>query len=194
MSGGQRALLRLTAASLNQAVEALSTVELALSEAPSSPEPAPALALIESVLSAWDGSFRQRGLALRREFARTLPDAPHEPEALRLALHHILRNALEALTKGGALSVRAGASNDGALKLEFVDDGPGFPAAWLERRFEAFAAPRRGHAGLGLCAARRALKRWGGDAEAANGPGGRGARLTLLFAPARVDAPPFRRE
>ena len=66
--------------------------------------------------------------------------------------------------------------------MEFSDDGPGFPAAWLEKRFEPFVAARRGHAGLGLAAAGRTLKRWGGSAEAANGPRGRGARLTLLFA------------
>jgi len=30
---------------------------------------------------------------------------------------------------------------------------------------------------------RRTLRRWGGDAEAANGPSGRGARLTWTFPP-----------
>ena len=78
--------------------------------------------------------------------------------------------------------MRAWRGPDGGLLLEFADDGPGFPAGWLERRFEPFSSPRRGRAGLGLSLVRRTLRRWGGDAEASNGPAGRGARLTLLFA------------
>jgi signal transduction histidine kinase len=115
--------------------------------------------------------------------ARTVPAAPHDPEQLRLSLHHILRNAVEALPRGAALRVLLGKSETDAARLEFRDDGPGYPAAWLDRPFEPFASPRRGHAGLGLAAVRRALRRWGGDAVASNGRGGRGACLTLTFAP-----------
>jgi signal transduction histidine kinase len=181
LSGGQRALLRLTAASLSAAVEALSTADLVLSEAPA-PASAAAGALIDGLLTTWEAAFRSKGLILKRDFSREIPDAPHESEALRLVLHHILRNAFEALPRDAALTVKAHPSPDGALCLEFIDDGPGFPAAWLARRFEPFSSPRRGHAGLGLCAARRTMRRWGGDVTAAAAVGGHGAHLTLLFA------------
>ena len=182
LPAGQRALLRLTGTSLSQALDSLSTIELALSEEPAPSTGAPLLPSLQMVLAAWEAPFRQRGVILQRELPAGLPSVLYEPQSLSLLLHHVLRNALEALPKGGKLSVRAAAEPSGGVTVEFLDDGPGFPAAWLERRFEPFAVPRRGHAGLGLAALRCALRRWGGDADASNRAGGRGARLTLSFA------------
>jgi len=181
MSAGQRAVLRLTGSSLSQAADALSTIELALSEEPATTEVAPVLPIVEAVLAAWEPVFRRRAIALSRDLSRHLPDAPHDPEHLRLSLHHVLRNAVEALPRGATVRVSLKKTAAEAVELEFRDDGPGYPQAWLARRFEAFVSPRPGHAGLGLAAVRRALLRWGGDAAASNGPAGKGACLTLTF-------------
>jgi signal transduction histidine kinase len=183
MSAGQRAILRLTGSSLSQAADSLATIELALSDSPATTETSTVLPVLEAAVASWEPVFRRRGIALGRDFSRTVPDSPHDPEQLRLAVHHVLRNALEALPRGASVRVQLRRSPAGSAELEFSDDGPGYPFAWLERRFEPFASPRRGHAGLGLAAVRRALRRWGGDAEASNIPG-RGARLILAFAAA----------
>lgn len=183
MSAGQRALLRLTGSSLSQAADSLATIELALSDSPATTETTTVLPSLESAVASWEPVFRRRGIALARDFSRTVPDSPHDPEQLRLAVHHVLRNALEALPRGAAVRVQLRRAAADRAELEFSDDGPGYPFAWLERRFEPFASPRQGHAGLGLAAVRRALRRWGGDAEASNIPG-RGACLTLTFAAA----------
>ena len=182
-TAGQKALLRMAAASIAQASDSLSSIELALEEGPAPGGPAPAAPVLEESLAAWEAAFRGRGVALVREISKSLPDAAHDAKELRLALQHVLRNVLEAVPRGGHLAVRANRGPDGGLRLEFVDDGPGFPPEWLERRFEPFAAARRGRAGLGLSIVRRTLRRWGGEVEASNGPAGRGARLTFLFAP-----------
>jgi signal transduction histidine kinase len=187
LTAGQKALLRMAAASVVQASDSLSSIELALEEGPAPGAASPVMPVVEESLAAWEAAFRARGVAILRDFSSPLPDSANNPKELRIALHHVLRNVLEAVPRGGRLAVRAWRGSDGGLRLEFADDGPGFPAEWLERRFEPFAAPRRGRAGLGLSIVRRTLRRWGGDAEAANGPAGRGARLTLSFAP---HAPP----
>ena len=189
LTAGQKALLRMAAASIASASDSLSSIELALEEGPAKGAPAPVAPVLESSLAAWESAFRGRGVALAREFSSRLPEAAHDPKELRIALHHVLRNVLEAVPRGGRLAVRASRAADGALRIEFIDDGPGFPAKWLESRFEPFASPRRGRAGLGLSIVRRTLRRWGGDAEAANGTGNRGARLTLLFAAPAPPAP-----
>jgi len=183
MSAGQRAVLRLTGSSLSQAADSLATIELALSDSPAAMEAAPILPALETALAAWDTVLRRRGITLTRQFSREAQEAPHDPEQLRLALHHVLRNAVEALPRAASVRVRLGKNASGAVEIEFHDDGPGYPAAWLERQFEPFASPRPGHAGLGLAAVRRALRRWGGDAAVSLGHG-RGAMLTLTFAPA----------
>jgi signal transduction histidine kinase len=183
LTSGQKTLLKMAAASIAAASDSISSVELALEDSPAPAAASSVLPILESSLAAWEPSFRSRGVALSREWPAALPETAHDPKALRIVLHHILRNALEALPRGARLTVRGARGADGGLRLEFNDDGPGFPAAWLERRFEPFAAARRGRAGLGLSLVRRTLRRWGGEAEASNAPAGRGARLTLLFAP-----------
>lgn len=189
LSPGHRALVRLSAASIAQAADALSSVELVLEDAPPAEPPSSVQPVLESALAAWESSFRRQGVRLVREAVSPLPAAAHEPKALRVVLYHILRNALEALPRGGKLAVRSARAADGSLRLEFRDDGPGYPAQWLERRFQPFASPRRGRAGLGLALVRKTLRRWGGDAEAANGADGRGACLVLSFAPPPAPLP-----
>ncbi len=184
MSAGQRAILRLTGSSLSAAADSLATIELALADSPATSEAASVLPILESALAAWEAVFRRRGIVLARELTSTVPDSSYDPEQLRLALHHVLRNAVEALARGATLRVHLRKSATDVAELEFRDDGPGYPLAWLERQFEPFASPRPGHAGLGLAAVRRALRRWGGDAVAINSTDGRGACLTLTFAPA----------
>ncbi len=179
---GAKSLVRLAAASIGAAVDSLSSIELALAEGPAPAEPAPVLPALEQALSAWEPALRKRGITVTRDLPRALPAAPHEPAPLRVLVYHVLRNVLEAVPKGGKLLVKASKTPEGALRVEFADDGPGFPGAWLERRFEPFVSPRKGHAGLGLSIVRRTLRRWGGDAEASNARE-RGARLVLTFAP-----------
>ncbi len=187
MSAGSRAILRMTGSSLSQASDALATIELALVDSPATTAAAPVLPVLEAALAAWEAVLRRRGIALTREFSRTVPDSPHDPEQLRLALHHVLRNAVEGLPRGSTLRVALDKTASDSVRLVFRDDGPGYPTAWLARRFEPFVSPRPGHAGLGLAAVSRALNRWGGNAAAANGANGRGACLTLTFAPAPAE-------
>ncbi len=184
MSAGSRAIVRMTGSSLSQASDALATIELALADSPATAAAAPVLPVLEAALAAWEAVLRRRGIALTREFSRTVPDSPHDPEQLRLALHHVLRNAVEALPRGSTLRVSLGKFEPDGVRLEFRDDGPGYPTAWLTRRFEPFVSPRPGHAGLGLAAVSRALSRWGGNASASNAANGRGACLTMTFATA----------
>lgn len=179
---GPKSLVRLAASSIGSAADSLASIELALADGPPPTQGAPVLGALEQALAAWEPALRKRAIVLVRELPRALPEAVCEPAALRVLLYHVLRNSLEAMPRGGRLTVKGARGPEGALCLEFTDDGPGFPAAWLERRFEPFASPRAGRAGLGLSIVRRTLRRWGGEAEASNGPGGRGARLTLTFA------------
>jgi hypothetical protein len=186
---GQKAVLRMAASSIAQASDALGSVELSLADGPATAGPATVLPALEAALAAWEPAFRRRGVTLTREWGPSLPPVVHDPRELRVLVFHVLRNVLEAVPRGGRLSVRAARDADGGVRVEFVDDGPGYPAAWLERRFEPFAAPRHGRAGLGLSLVRRTLRRWGGDAEAANGAG-RGARLTWSFPPPAPEGAP----
>lgn len=177
---GQKTLVRLAAAAMTQATSALASMELALDESPALGPPTPVIPDVAASLSAWEPALRKNGVTLVRELPSAAPAAPHDAKVLKILVHQIVGNAFDALPRGGRLTVRASTGGDGALRLEFADDGRGFGEEWLQRPFEPTAAPRRGRAGLGLYIVRRTMRRWGGDAEASNG---RGARVVLLFAP-----------
>jgi two-component system, OmpR family, sensor kinase len=102
---------------------------------------------------------------------------------IRQALGNLLDNGLRYIPAGGRVSVAA-QHDDGSLRLEVRDNGPGFPAEFLPVAFEAFARPDvsrsrpEGGTGLGLAIVAAVAQAHGGTAEAANLPGG-GAVVVL---------------
>lgn len=102
---------------------------------------------------------------------------------MRQALGNLLDNGLRYVPPGGRVSVAA-ERDDGFLRLEVRDDGPGFPAEFLPVAFEAFARPDAsrsrpgGGTGLGLAIVAAVAQAHGGTAEAANLPDG-GAVVVL---------------
>jgi signal transduction histidine kinase len=101
------------------------------------------------------------------------------------ALLRVVTNLLDNATRHGRTQVTLAAGRqNGAVRVEIGDDGPGFAPADLPRVFDPLfrSDPARagatGGTGLGLAIARRLARAHGGDVEAANDPGG-GARATL---------------
>jgi signal transduction histidine kinase len=110
-------------------------------------------------------------LELQPDDART--DVPGDAAVLERILGNLVRNAVDA----GARLVRVHAVTvEGMVEVHVLDDGPGFPQAFLPRAFERFAradeARARGGTGLGLAIVRATAEAAGGSAHAANRPGG----------------------
>ncbi|HWH93045.1 MAG TPA: ATP-binding protein, partial [Baekduia sp.] len=103
------------------------------------------------------------------------------------ALLRVVTNLLDNATRHGRTQVTLAAERqNGAVRVEVADDGPGFAAADLPRVFDPLFRSDRARAGatggtgLGLAIARRLARAHGGEVEAANDPGG-GARATLTL-------------
>ena len=96
---------------------------------------------------------------------------------VRQALGNLLDNGLRAAPSGGHVSVAAERDN-GSLRLEVRDSGPGFPPEFLPVAFEAFTRPDAGRsrpdggAGLGLAIVAAVAQAHGGHVSAENLPGG----------------------
>jgi signal transduction histidine kinase len=96
-------------------------------------------------------------------------------DALRLqqALGNLVANALDH--GRGPIHLRA-LERNGRVELHVLDDGEGFPAAFLPRAFERFSradeARSGGGTGLGLAIAGVIADAHGGSAHAVNHPGG----------------------
>jgi len=101
---------------------------------------------------------------------------------VRRALRNLLENALRY---GKRARVSVGAEKQSAV-VRIDDDGPGIPAAEIDRVFEPFArletsrSARTGGYGLGLSIARWIARGHGGDVVLTNRAGG-GLRATLTL-------------
>lgn len=114
-------------------------------------------------------------LAAEIEDSATVEAAPREISRI---LRNLLDNAVRHSPEGGTVRIRVGADDDRAT-VTVTDDGPGFPAEFVERATDSFTraddARRRdgGGAGLGLAIARGLTEAHGGAIAVSPGPGGR---------------------
>lgn len=99
-------------------------------------------------------------------------------DALHQALLNLILNARDAIADGeGAIHVGA-RTEDGELRLEVCDDGPGFPADLLEDGIRPFSTGRKDGTGLGLAMVQRFARDAGGEVGLRNLTP-RGACVTL---------------
>jgi nitrogen fixation/metabolism regulation signal transduction histidine kinase len=100
-------------------------------------------------------------------------------------LHNLIRNAAEARTDGPvSIVIRSQIVEEkgaGWLKLELIDDGPGFPPEVLQNPFEPYVTSKKHGSGLGLAICRKIVLEHDGRIAIANHSQG-GARV-------RVDLP-----
>ncbi|MGQ9751404.1 MAG: sensor histidine kinase, partial [Thermoanaerobaculaceae bacterium] len=100
---------------------------------------------------------------------------------LELAVHNLLRNALQATPAGGIVEVDAWWEGLQVI-LEVRDTGPGIPEEVRTRVFEPFVTTRSGQGGtgLGLAITRDIVKAHGGDIQALpNYPNGTVMRVSM---------------
>jgi len=120
------------------------------------------------------------------------PEEPIEPspsglrlEGDRLRLEQALGNIVDNALRHGEAPVRLSAVRvDGRVEIHVRDRGPGFSPAFLEHAFERFTRSDTGRsaggAGLGLAIVEAIAEAHGGEAHAANQPGG-GADVWLAL-------------
>jgi signal transduction histidine kinase len=118
-----------------------------------------------------------------------------DPGLLRQIVINLLANALDAVERGGHVSLGARAERD-AVIITVADTGTGIPPEDLRRIFEPFYTTKgRGKGtGLGLAICRELTAALGGDITVESAPG-RGStftlRLPLLGAPQGSEARPL---
>lgn len=85
-----------------------------------------------------------------------------DPTLLRQVLLNLVLNAVQAQPDGGEVLVAA-AQEEGRVRIDVTDRGPGVPEELGERIFDPYVTGREGGTGLGLSVVARVVESLGGD-------------------------------
>jgi len=146
-------------------------------------------AVLNSVIDLYRAEFERRCIACETQCESGLR-ASLDPALLRHLLLNLVSNAVDAMPRGGRLSVAVHRLEGGWLWLEVADTGTGAAPQDLERLFEPFFTTKEAGTGLGLPLCRIIAEAHGGEIRVESKPG-EGTRVTVtLHAPApEADGP-----
>jgi len=116
----------------------------------------------------------QGGISVRAELAQRLPPCDLDVDLVRGALENVIRNAFEAMPRGGDVVVRTALDGDSGadrIVISIEDNGEGMDARLAERAFEDFYTTKPRGTGLGLAFVRRVAQAHGGDVSLRSGLG-----------------------
>ena len=91
---------------------------------------------------------------------------------------NLVRNAIEAVPRGGHVVVELSVDND-QVHLSVIDDGPGIPDAARARIFEPFFSTKEGGTGLGMSIVHSLVSLHGGSIDLDTGPRGTRFEVTI---------------
>ena len=134
---------------------------------------------VEAVLRAYDAEAAQRGIEIERFLDNDLPSIALHSDSLQAALMNLVKNALEATSRGGQLMART-YSTKSSVALDLIDTGRGVDNNTILHMFEPFYTTKEGGSGLGLPTARKIIEAHGGRINV-HSEAGRGTKFTLEF-------------
>jgi PAS domain S-box-containing protein len=150
-------------------------------------------ALVDSVVELYANQLEARSIEVAREYARDVPPIQADQEGLYRVVVNLVANAIDAMPRGGRLTLRAGWSGEGdpllpsrrrgpdrRVKIEVADTGPGIPASERDRIFNPFYTTKEGGTGIGLALAHKIVEDHGGTIDfRSDRP--RGATFTVVL-------------
>ena len=137
------------------------------------------LEVVAGALALLKDQMAELGVRAVVEVSDELPLVLADHGQVKQALFNVIKNALEAMDRGGQITVRA-RSDDEWVVLEVVDTGVGISADKLTRVFDAYYTTKADGNGLGLLIVLRILRAHGGRVDVASAPG-KGTTVTLRF-------------
>ena len=129
---------------------------------------------VDRVAEYYEGLLAERGVALKLQGKAALWA---DPDLLRRALSNLVSNAIVHTPAGGEIEVALAQDEDGSVRIEVSNPGPGIPAQALPHVFDRFFrvdAARGGSengSGLGLAIVQSIMRLHGGSATAYSVPG-----------------------
>jgi signal transduction histidine kinase len=102
-----------------------------------------------------------------------------QKQLVRVALFHIMRNAVEATSEGGRITVKTFEDGNNAV-LTISDTGDGIPHEEIQKVFDPFYSTKKHSFGMGLPLVKQIISEHLGELKVESEPG-KGATFMMIF-------------
>jgi signal transduction histidine kinase len=133
--------------------------------------------IVAEVLNLMAPEAEASAVAIRHQSEEAVPRMRMDAEKIKQVVINLVRNAVEAMPKGGVVEIRTGMSG-GRARLVVSDTGPGLPED--VDVFQLFVTTKPKGTGLGLSIVQQIVLQHGGEIFAGRAPGG-GAQFTIVM-------------
>lgn len=133
--------------------------------------------LVEESLRFLQPELQNAGVKVKLDLRADMPRMPLDANQMKQAFYNLVRNACQAMPKGGTLTV-SGSFTDYEVRLDFEDTGKGITAEQMGNLFQPFFTTRKTGTGLGLLIVRRIVREHGGEIDIESREG-KGTRVSL---------------
>jgi PAS domain S-box-containing protein len=120
--------------------------------------------VVEKCLELLRPEIENRGVTVKTRLARNLTPTPVDAAQLQQVLVNLVKNAVQAMTSGGTLTLQTGESSEDVW-VSVTDTGGGIPQEQINRIFEPFYTTKKKGSGLGLMIVQRIVRAHHGRIE-----------------------------
>jgi len=120
--------------------------------------------VVEKTLELLRPEIENRGVTVKTKLARNLTATPVDATQMQQVLVNLVKNAAQAMTNGGTLTLQTGENAD-AVWVSVADTGGGIPQEQINRIFEPFYTTKKKGSGLGLMIVQRIVRAHEGKIE-----------------------------
>lgn len=136
--------------------------------------------LVEDVANLARQSLSNQGVTINVQSPGALPRLRLDPGKIKQVLWNLILNGRDAMPKGGELTISTGMLENGDIRIDVRDMGPGFPERSAEKLFQPFFTTKPEGMGLGLTISRKIVEKHGGQLLLENHPEG-GAWVKMIL-------------
>jgi two-component system, NtrC family, sensor kinase len=136
--------------------------------------------LLDDVIAMRERDANYSNIAFNKKYHQNLPMIYSDPSLLRQVILNLINNAMDAIQKGGEITVETEVGEGDSIEIRVRDTGTGIPAENLSKIFDPFFTtkpPGKG-TGLGLSICHGIIEKLGGSISVASQVG-KGTTFTI---------------
>ncbi len=136
--------------------------------------------VVESSLAIFQTKLKKGNISFSFQKGEGLPKVWIDAHQIQQVLTNLMLNAIQAMEKGGSLTLRTFLDRGNSLGIEVRDTGIGIPQAHLKKIFDPFFTTKSEGTGLGLSITLKILENHGATIDVESQEG-KGSVFTIYF-------------